>query len=281
MVLTDLSLAEAGAPAATAISSGKPLVVMDRVSKVFSNGTLALSDMSLTVTEGEFISLLGPSGCGKSTALRIIAGLGGTSSGTIAWPSSRLNAKGLPEGDIGFVFQDPTLMPWQTVFGNVYLPLRLQRVSKAAARPRVMEVLAQVGLADFEKAYPRELSGGMKMRVSIARALVTRPRLLLMDEPFAALDEITRQKLNDDVLRLWRASDVTVVFVTHSVFESAYLSNRIVVMRARPGQVFADLPITTSGKRDALYRSSEEYRATCHNVSAALEDAIHVGGGRH
>jgi NitT/TauT family transport system ATP-binding protein len=281
MVLTDLSFAEAGPPAAIAIPSGKPLVVMDRVSKVFSNGTLALSDMSLTVTEGEFISLLGPSGCGKSTALRIIAGLGGTSSGTIAWPSSRLNAKGLPEGDIGFVFQDPTLMPWQTVFGNVYLPLRLQRVSKAAARPRVMEVLAQVGLADFEKAYPRELSGGMKMRVSIARALVTRPRLLLMDEPFAALDEITRQKLNDDVLRLWRASGITVIFVTHSVFESAYLSNRIVVMRARPGQVFADLPISTSGKRDALYRSSEEYRATCHNVSAALEDAIHVGGGRH
>jgi NitT/TauT family transport system ATP-binding protein len=279
--LTDLSLAAAGAPPATGISSGKPLVVMDRVSKAFSNGTLALSDMSLTVTEGEFISLLGPSGCGKSTALRIIAGLGGTSSGTIAWPSSHLNAKGLPEGDIGFVFQDPTLMPWQTVFGNVYLPLRLQRVGKAEARPRVMEVLAQVGLADFEKAYPRELSGGMKMRVSIARALVTNPRLLLMDEPFAALDEITRQKLNDDVLRLWRASGVTVIFVTHSVFESAYLSNRIVVMRARPGQVFADLPIATSGKRDVHYRSSEEYRATCHNVSAALEDAIHVGGGRH
>jgi NitT/TauT family transport system ATP-binding protein len=281
MVLTDFSSAAAAVPAATGISPGKPLVVMDHVSKVFSNGTLALSDMSLTVREGEFISLLGPSGCGKSTGLRIIDGLGGASSGTIAWPSSRLNAKGLPEGDIGFVFQDPTLMPWQTVFGNVYLPLRLQRVSKAAARPRVMEVLAQVGLADFEKAYPRELSGGMKMRVSIARALVTRPRLLLMDEPFAALDEITRQKLNDDVLRLWRASGITVIFVTHSVFESAYLSNRIVVMRARPGQVFADLPISTSGKRDALYRSSEEYRATCHNVSAALEDAIHVGGGRH
>jgi NitT/TauT family transport system ATP-binding protein len=233
------------------------------------------------VTEGEFISLLGPSGCGKSTALRIIAGLGGTSSGTVAWPSSHLNAKGLPEGDIGFVFQDPTLMPWQTVFGNVYLPLRLQRVGKAEARPRVMAVLAQVGLADFANAYPRELSGGMKMRVSIARALVTKPRLLLMDEPFAALDEITRQKLNDDVLRLWRASGVTVIFVTHSVFESAYLSNRIVVMRARPGQVFADLPITTSAERDVLYRSSEEYRATCHDVSAALEDAIHVGGGRH
>ena len=126
-------------------------------------------------------------------------------------------------------------MPWSTVFGNVYLPLKLQGVSKSDARDRVMETLAEVGLADFADAYPRELSGGMKMRVSIARALVTKPKLLLMDEPFAALDEITRQKLNDDVLRLWRQSGVTVIFVTHSVFESAYLSNRIVVMKARPG----------------------------------------------
>ena len=210
---------------------------MRNVSKVFSNGTLALKDMSLDVERGEFLSLLGPSGCGKSTALRIIAGLGAASSGGIDWPSSRLNSQGLPQGEIGFVFQEPTLMPWSTVFGNVYLPLKLQGVGKSEARPRVMETLAMVGLADFAEAYPRELSGGMKMRVSIARALVTQPKLLLMDEPFAALDEITRQKLNDDVLRLWRQSGVTVIFVTHSVFESAYLSNRIVVMKARPGQV--------------------------------------------
>ncbi|HVW91265.1 MAG TPA: ABC transporter ATP-binding protein [Devosia sp.] len=254
---------------------------MTHISKVFSNGTLALSDMSLSVGKGEFISLLGPSGCGKSTALRIIAGLGEPSSGSIDWPSSKIDARGLPEGDIGFVFQEPTLMPWQTVFGNIYLPLRLQGVSKSAARPRVMEVLAEVGLADFEAAYPRELSGGMKMRVSIARALVTRPKLLLMDEPFAALDEITRQKLNDDVLRLWKNSGVTVIFVTHSVFESVYLSNRIVVMRARPGQVFTDLPIRTSSERDELYRASEEYRAACFEVSRALQHAIHVGGGAH
>ena len=254
---------------------------MNHVSKVFSNGTVALSDMSLTVERGEFISLLGPSGCGKSTALRIIAGLGGASSGTVDWPSSKINARGLPEGDIGFVFQEPTLMPWQTVFGNVHLPLRLQGMSRAQATPRIMETLASVGLADFANAYPRELSGGMKMRVSIARALVTNPKLLLMDEPFAALDEITRQKLNDDVLRLWRHSGVTVIFVTHSVFESVYLSNRIVVMRARPGQVFADMPIHTSPERGELYRASEEYRAACFDVSKALQDAIHVGGGTH
>jgi NitT/TauT family transport system ATP-binding protein len=250
---------------------------MRNISKVFSNGTLALKDMTLDVERGEFLSLLGPSGCGKSTALRIIAGLGAPSSGRIDWPASKINSRGLPEGDIGFVFQEPTLMPWQTVFGNVYLPLRLKGMSKGTARPRVMDTLAAVGLADFAEAYPRELSGGMKMRVSIARALVTEPKLLLMDEPFAALDEITRQKLNDDVLRLWRESGVTVIFVTHSVFESAYLSNRIVVMKARPGQVFADLPIDSPLEREENYRTSETYRAITDRVSRALHDAIMVG----
>jgi len=254
---------------------------MKNVSKVFSNGTLALSDMSLDVKAGEFLSLLGPSGCGKSTALRIIAGLGDASSGTIDWPSSQLNSRGLPEGDISFVFQEPTLMPWQTVFGNVYLPLRLNGVSKSAAREQIMDTLATVGLADFAESYPRELSGGMKMRVSIARALVTHPRLLLMDEPFAALDEITRHKLNDDVLRLWQQTGVTVIFVTHSVYESAYLSNRIVVMKARPGQVYSDLALADHGVRDEHFRTSEAYRATCEQVSNALQQAIISAGGDH
>ncbi|MCM2473284.1 ABC transporter ATP-binding protein [Rhizobium sp. CG5] len=252
----------------------RPLVVMDRVSKMFSNGTLALSDMSLSVNSGEFVSLLGPSGCGKSTALRIIAGLGDVSAGSIDWPSSRINSRGLPEGDISFVFQEPTLMPWQTVFGNVYLPLKLRGQSKSSVKTEIMAALAAVGLADFADAYPRELSGGMKMRVSIARAMVTKPKLLLMDEPFAALDEITRQRLNDDVLRLWKETGITVIFVTHSVFESAYLSNRIVVMKARPGRVHADFPIHTSLDRDAHYRTSEEYRVTCEKASNVLLEAI-------
>ncbi|MBY5403712.1 ABC transporter ATP-binding protein [Rhizobium laguerreae] len=256
----------------------RPLVVMQSVSKVFSSGTAALSNMSLTVESGEFVSLLGPSGCGKSTALRIIAGLGDVTSGTIDWPSSRINSRGLPEGDIGFVFQEPTLMPWKNVFDNVHLPLKLRRVSKAAAHDQIMEVLTTVGLQDFANAYPRELSGGMKMRVSIARALVTKPKLLLMDEPFAALDEITRQKLNDDVLRLWKATGITVIFVTHSVFESAYLSNRIVVMKARPGRVHADVPLITSLERDAHYRTSEEYRKACETVSHSLIGAINSAG---
>jgi NitT/TauT family transport system ATP-binding protein len=275
LILTDLTLTE---PARASEATATRLVVsMRNVSKRFSNGTLALKDMSLDVRRGEFLSLLGPSGCGKSTALRIIAGLGAASSGEIDWPASRINSRGLPEGDVGFVFQEPTLMPWQTVWGNVYLPLRLQGVRKADADARIMETLASVGLADFTRSYPRELSGGMKMRVSIARALVTRPKLLLMDEPFAALDEITRQKLNDDVLRLWRETGITVIFVTHSVFESAFLSNRIVVMRARPGQVHADLPLQTSGVRDEHYRTSEEYRATTDRVSRALQEAIMLG----
>ncbi|NNH55620.1 ABC transporter ATP-binding protein [Rhizobium laguerreae] len=256
----------------------RPLVVMQSVSKVFSSGTAALSNMSLTVESGEFVSLLGPSGCGKSTALRIIAGLGDVTSGTIDWPSSRINSRGLPEGDIGFVFQEPTLMPWKNVFDNVHLPLKLRGVSKAAAHDQIMEVLTTVGLQDFANAYPRELSGGMKMRVSIARALVTKPKLLLMDEPFAALDEITRQKLNDDVLRLWKATGITVIFVTHSVFESAYLSNRIVVMKARPGRVHADVPLITSLERDAHYRTSEEYRKACEMVSHSLIGAINSAG---
>ncbi|RYE55016.1 MAG: ABC transporter ATP-binding protein [Hyphomicrobiales bacterium] len=252
----------------------RALLVMKDVSKVFSSGTVALTGMSLTVDGGEFVSLLGPSGCGKSTALRIIAGLGDTTTGTIDWPSSRINSKGLPDGDISFVFQEPTLMPWATVFGNVHLPLKLRGISKAAARADILAALDRVGLKDFVDAYPRELSGGMKMRVSIARALVTKPRLLLMDEPFAALDEITRQKLNDDVLRLWRETGITVIFVTHSVFESAYLSKRIIVMKARPGRVHDDFPLVTSAERGLQYRTSEEYRATCDKVSRSLIEAI-------
>ncbi len=254
---------------------------MNGVSKVFSNGTVALTDMTMDVGAGEFVSLLGPSGCGKSTALRIIAGLGEPSTGTIDWPSSKINARGLPEGDVGFVFQEPTLMPWQTVFGNVYLPMKLRGQSKNAVRSEVMEMLSLVGLADFAEAYPRELSGGMKMRVSIARALVTKPKLLLMDEPFAALDEITRQKLNDDVLMLWKQSGVTVIFVTHSVYESAYLSNRIVVMKARPGQVYTDIALDPPEQRDESYRVSEKYRETCASVSEALQNAIHMGQVAH
>jgi NitT/TauT family transport system ATP-binding protein len=235
------------------------------VGKTFPNGTVALAGMALEVQEGEFVSLLGPSGCGKSTALRLIAGLATPSAGLVTWEEA-------PR--LGFVFQEPTLMPWRTVSGNVRLPLQMAGVSRREAAPRVAEALARVGLAGFERAYPRQLSGGMRMRVSIARAIATRPTVLLMDEPFAALDEITRARLNDDLLVLWAAGGLTVVFVTHSVYESVYLSSRIVVMAPRPGRVVADLPVQPPVARDEDYRTAPAYIADCRAVSAALRAAM-------
>src|SRR5580704_4394818 len=214
-----------------------PLVALRGVGKIFASGTRALAGLDLDIRPGEFVSLLGPSGCGKSTALRIMAGLSEPTEGAVEWPSTAGHGG---KSRLSFVFQEPTLMPWASVFNNVKLPLDLQR---APVADRVRAALDHVGLAEFRHAYPRELSGGMRMRASIARALVTEPELLLMDEPFAALDEITRFKLNDDLLEVWQALRTTVVFVTHSVFESVYLSSRIVVMAARPGRVFAELKI--------------------------------------
>jgi NitT/TauT family transport system ATP-binding protein len=256
------------------IKTASPIVHLRNVAKTFESGTVALRGFDLAVREGEFVSLLGPSGCGKSTALRIIAGLGEPTSGTIDWPGATFDSAGRPEREIGFVFQEPTLMPWATVFNNVWMPLRLKRIPKSAARDRVMDALAMVGLDQFADSYPRELSGGMKMRVSIARALITRPKLLLMDEPFAALDEITRFKLNDDLLDLWQRFGWTVIFVTHSVFESVYLSNRIVVMAARPGRVAEDIAIPCPYPRGEAFRTSTIYNDNCRRVSAALHDAM-------
>jgi NitT/TauT family transport system ATP-binding protein len=254
----------------------EPLVRIEDVGKVYQNGTQALAGVDLAIGEGEFLSLLGPSGCGKSTLLRLIAGLGAASAGTISWPRATGEASAEPRRDLGFVFQEPTLMPWKTVFENVYLPLKLIGIARREASKRVDEALAMVKLGKFAQAYPRQLSGGMKMRASIARALVVRPSVVLMDEPFAALDEITRFRLNDDLLNLWQAQRWTVIFVTHSVFESAYLSNRIVVMSARPGRVVADLPIATSYPRGAAYRTSAIYNEFCRLISAELAGAMAV-----
>jgi NitT/TauT family transport system ATP-binding protein len=246
---------------------------LQRVDKVYSNGVVALQGLDLDVGEGEFLSLLGPSGCGKSTVLRLVAGLGEVSGGRIDWPGAAGRA-GLPRGDIGFVFQEPTLMPWATVFKNVLLPLKLRGVPPEEADARVREAIGMVGLEGFECAYPRELSGGMKMRVSIARALVTRPRLLLMDEPFASLDEITRFKLDNDLRALWAHQRWTVVFVTHSVYESVYLSTRIAVMTARPGRTASEVAIDAQAPRDEAFRTSPLYNDYCRDVSARLAEAI-------
>jgi NitT/TauT family transport system ATP-binding protein len=244
-------------------SAARPLV-FDRVSKTFANGTRALADVSLTVRPGEFVSLLGPSGCGKSTLLRIAAGLETADTG-------RCDA---PDRDIGFVFQDPTLMPWGTVADNVALPLRFARLPERDIAPRVAEALARVGLSAAAAAYPRQLSGGMRMRASIARALVTRPKILLMDEPFAALDEIGRFALDRELLRLGEQEGWTVVFVTHSVYEAVFLASRVVVMAANPGRIVAERPVAFTATRDDALRDRAEFTAACAEVSALLRAAI-------
>jgi NitT/TauT family transport system ATP-binding protein len=237
------------------------LIRLRDVGKQFANGTVALEHFSLDLNTGEFVSLLGPSGCGKSTALRIIAGLVSPSSGGI---------DGTRDMDVGFVFQEPTLLPWAKVAENVALPLRIAKRPDDEIRERVAQAIEAVGLRAFATVYPRELSGGMKMRVSITRALVTRPKLLLMDEPFAALDEMTRIKLNNDVLALWREHGLTVVFVTHSVYESVYLSNRILVMAAQPGRIVDELAIDAPYPRDEEFRTSADFGLYCRRVSKSL-----------
>jgi len=255
-----------------AIDPTGPAAVLSGVTKRFPSGTTAVSNLDLMVREGDFLSLLGPSGCGKSTVLRLIAGLIEPTAGTITRPGGKQ-----ADRDVGFVFQEPTLMPWASAFTNVWLPLRLKGVSRRAARDRVMAALDGVGLAGFAEAYPRELSGGMKMRVSIARALVTEPRLLLLDEPFAALDEITRFRLNNDLLELWGRLGFTVVFVTHSVFESVYLSTRIAVMAARPGRIIRTLTVDEPYPRRDSFRTTEAYAASCRETSDALHAAMAEG----
>jgi NitT/TauT family transport system ATP-binding protein len=240
------------------------IVSLRNVGKTFESGTIALRGFNLDVRGGEFVSLLGPSGCGKSSALRIIAGLSAASEGFVDGP----------HGKLGFVFQEPTLMPWADVAANVRLPLKLSGADEGTA---VTSALERVGLAEFAHAFPRELSGGMRMRTSIARALVTEPELLLMDEPFAALDEITRFKLNNDLLAVWQELRRTVIFVTHSVFESVYLSQRIVLMTPRPGRVFAEIPIDAPYPRDERFRTSADYAGYCRQVAEALTRAM-AGG---
>ena len=251
-------------PAAT-----PPLIRLHQVHKQFASGLQALAGVSLAVRPDEFVALLGPSGCGKSTVLRLVAGLDAASAGQVQAPALQAG----PSSDTAFVFQEPTLMPWASVFDNVWLPLRLQGQSRSAAAPAVRQVLARVGLAEFEQAHPAQLSGGMKMRASIARALVTRPRVLLMDEPFAALDDITRQRLNSDVLQWWQGQAMAALFVTHSVAEAVFLSQRVLVMTARPGRVVAEVLILQPYPRQADFRHSAGFASACRTLGAALAKA--------
>lgn len=243
-----------------------PAITLRHVNKVYANGTIALQDMTLTVQQGQFVSLVGPSGCGKSTVLKIVSGLSEMTSGEVF-------STGDP-GKLAYVFQEPALMPWGTVTENVLLPLKLARIPFETAKQSVKNALQLVGLQGYAQVYPRELSGGMRMRVSIARALVTEPNILLMDEPFGALDEITRSRLNRDVLRLWQQKNWTVLFVTHNIYEAVYLSNRVLVMASRPGRVIADITINAPYPRTEEFRTSPLYNSYCRDIWGCLSDAM-------
>lgn len=243
-------------------------ISLRNVTKSFGNTVVALKDLNAEIRQGEFVAFLGASGCGKSTALRTIAGLTQPTSGTVD-----LHGVSSERSEIGFVFQEPTLMPWATVYDNVYLPLRLKGVPRAKADEAIQAALSTVGLTDFAKTYPRQLSGGMKMRCSIARAMVTKPKLMLMDEPFAALDELTRQRLNDEFLSLWQRFGWTVVFVTHSVSEAAYLSNRTLVFSPRTSCIVDEIEIDVPYPRNRALRTDVHFQKIASTLSAALHKA--------
>jgi NitT/TauT family transport system ATP-binding protein len=247
-----------------------PAVVDIRAAqKTYANGTQALLPLDLAVQAGEFVTLLGPSGCGKSTLLKMVAGLMPPSAGQVLlWGQAEDSAKPL-----GFVFQEATLMPWASVLANVRLPLDLAGLPRAQANARVREALQLVGLQPFEQSLPRELSGGMQMRVSIARGLVTQPQLLLMDEPFGALDEITRNRLDSDLLTLWQAQKLTVMFVTHSIYEAVFLSTRVLVMAARPGRIVDEVVIDQPFPRAPSFRVSTTFSAYAQRLQDSLQRA--------
>ncbi|MBU1358667.1 MAG: ABC transporter ATP-binding protein [Gammaproteobacteria bacterium] len=252
------------------LATATPAVEILSAEKTYPNGTQALLPVDLTIAEGEFVTLLGPSGCGKSTLLKMVAGMIEPSDGRLlAWrkPVQQLDQGGRK---LAFVFQAPTLMPWAGVQTNVRLPLDLAGVPRAEADARVAEALALVGLDKFAHALPRALSGGMQMRVSIARGLVTQPDLLLMDEPFGALDEITRHRLDADLLELWRSKKLTVIFVTHSIHEAVFLSSRVIMMAARPGRVVEEFTIDEPYPRTADFMVSPQFSRYAKQLQDSL-----------
>jgi len=250
-----------------------PVVELGAVAKTYPNGTRALDPVDLAIRAGEFVTVLGPSGCGKSTLLKMIAGLAAPSAGQIRWWGEGFDAVGRAGRTLAMVFQEATLMPWSRVHGNVRLPLDLARTERSTADRAVAAALALVGLDGFAQHYPRELSGGMQMRVSIARALVTNPALLLMDEPFGALDEITRGKLDGELSELWRRQSLTVAFVTHSIYEAVFLSTRVLVMSSRPGRIVREVPIDEPFPRNDAFRVSQRFAMHCRTLSELLAAA--------
>ncbi len=265
----------------TASNDRPPAVEVLSAEKVFANGARGLAPIDLSIADGEFLTLIGPSGCGKSTLLKLIANLIEPSDGRLLWWRGEFSQVGREGRRFAFVFQEPTLMPWARVDANVRLPLELANVANAKAAPIVAEAIERVGLSAFTRHFPRQLSGGMKMRVSIARALITNPNLLLMDEPFGALDEFTRNKLDADLIRLWWERKLTTVFVTHSIYEAVFLSTRIIVMAANPGRIFRTMTIDEPQPREEGFRDSPKFAAYCRELSTWLAEASlpSVSGG--
>jgi len=259
------------------LANARPAVVARQASVLYPSAdhpVLALSEVDLTVRQGEFVSLIGPSGCGKTTLLRVIADLEPLTSGEVL-VNGRTPHDARMKRAYGYVFQSPALFPWRTVLGNVMLPLQIQGRMPAQCQEIAHEQLARVGLAGFEKKYPWQLSGGMQQRVSIARALGFEPRILMMDEPFGALDEITRDNLNEQLQQLWLNEQRTVIFVTHSIAEAVYLSTRIVVMSPRPGRIVKIIESTLPFERDLSMRDSREFAELAHEVRTALSEGHH------
>jgi NitT/TauT family transport system ATP-binding protein len=263
---------------APAVEARVPVVEVLSADKVYANGTRALDPVELAIWPGEFVTLLGPSGCGKSTLLKMIANLIAPSEGRLLWWRHGFDRVGETGKQLVMVFQDATLMPWARVQANVRLPLDLRKIDRNTASGRVAEALALVGLTGFERHYPRQLSGGMQMRASIARALVTDPNLLLMDEPFGALDEITRNRLDADLIQLWWKKKLTVIFVTHSIYEAVFLSTRVIVMAARPGRVLAEVAIDEPHPRTDAFRVTQKFAGYARQLSEHLAQASSLGG---
>ena len=270
--------AAATAPPAGTPAAGAPAVEILSADKVFANGARGLAPLSLRVADGDFVSLIGPSGCGKSTLLSLMAGLQRPSDGRVLWWRGGFDAVGGEGRRLSLVFQDATLMPWARIGANVRLPLDLAGVPRAEADRRVADALDLVGLGDRARHHPPQLSGGMRMRASIARALVTEPDLLLMDEPFGALDEFTRNRLDADLAALWWRRRFAAVFVTHSIYEAVFPSTRIVVMASKPGRIFREIAVPDPFPRGDAFRTGAGFADQCRALSVALMEASLASG---
>ena len=251
-------------------NANKVIAELNNVTKVFNNGETVIRDFNLSIQKSDFITLLGKSGCGKTTILKILCGLLKTTKGKVSWPTSTFTNSEENPANLSVVFQDPNLLPWLNVFDNIFLPLKINKVDKYQGYSDVIECLKLVGLSNFGKYYPNQLSAGMKMRVAIARALVTKPKVMLMDEPFAALDEITRFRLNNDLLNIYKKYNLTVIFITHSIYESVYLSNKIALISNRPASLVEIVNVPSNKNRIEDYRLSAEYLENCKVITEKI-----------